>query len=1188
MVWRASACVCSRGRLLDRGLPRALRSGRLKGCRAVSRDPTAGSESWPALPRNPESEDAVLRAAFDGAGVAACLCTPDGTFLRVNRALCELVGHDAPALLGRRLRDLAHAQDAARCDSQLSALCSEGAACRRIPLRLLHRDGKEVWTEVILSVVSDGTEAGPLLAAHLLPQNTDGSRGPLAAGSEDAAIGLLSAISEVALLLDPDLRVLAASGGLADRLGVPLNALVGQPVLALLPPEVAAHRGKYAEQVLATGQPAYFEDRNQGRDYANTVLPILDAEGRVGYLAVVCRDVTAQREAERRAAERAHLLDSILAAVPVGISCIRDRVPLWTNAAMETLSGRLVDEHVGAITRALYVDEEEFRRVGEALYGAACGTAETDTTWRRPDGSTVHVHLQATPLAPGDPSQGYIVTAVDLSERLRGEQILRSALERYRGLYDAMPGGVMVCRADGVVLDANDTACQLLGVPYERLVGWPMPIRRWHILAADGTPWPIDRLTDNLEWLLQHRVRNLVIGLLQDPASAECTWLLVNSEPRIAPATGEQEAVVITLMDITDQKRSEMALRESEERFRTAFENAPVGVSLTSVDGTLLRVNRAFCQMLGYTEQELVGTNVTAITYPEDAALTRDWIRAMPTSGPWALETEKRYLHRDGSTVWAVMNTTLLRDATGRPLHFVTHVVDITERKRAQQALEESERRFREMADLLPDAVFELNRELRITYANRAFYRVLGCTPADVAAGLDLASRMDVETRDRMRRDLEQMAEAGRTVMGVYNLKRMDGAVVPTEVHAMAVVGPDGELTGYRAVLRDLTDRRKAEDAQRLASLGQLAAGVGHEFNNLLGVLLLQAELAAPRLKQGPGACLVQTALSVAAHGRDLCKNLATFARPDEPHRELLSVEEVVDAGLSLAAAQIASSGIAVTRDYQSRGQLVHADARQLEQVLLNILLNACHAMPKGGVLTVSTRHVPGAGDPGHVVIAVRDTGTGIHPDHLPRIFEPFFTTKGRLGESEVAGSGLGLSVSHGIVKAHGGEIRVHSSLGVGSTFEVVLPVAAPPAPEETAPEACAPPAPAAPARVLVAEDSELMAELMHTVLTGAGHTVDCVQTTAQAVAALHANHYDLIITDMLMPGGGGREVLRQVQKLASPPSVLVITGLTDVRFDSEALALGAAAVVHKPVAVRQLMEAVETLLQTRRNHHGG
>jgi two-component system cell cycle sensor histidine kinase/response regulator CckA len=385
-------------------------------------------------------------------------------------------------------------------------------------------------------------------------------------------------------------------------------------------------------------------------------------------------------------------------------------------------------------------------------------------------------------------------------------------------------------------------------------------------------------------------------------------------------------------------------------------------------------------------------------------------------------------------------------------------------------------------------------------------------------------------------------------------------------------------------VMRDITDRQKAEDAQRLAAVGQLASGVAHEFNNLLTGMIWRAELAAQDRTVEQYEKLTELVTHAGLRGSDICRNLMAFARPNEPKRQALTVDTAIEASLAVATHQIENTGIVVARDYATAGRCVDADPRQLEQVILNLVINACQAMPEGGRLTIATKYAANGPGGGEVIVAITDTGIGIRPEHMNRIFDPFFTTKAPVGDGRFLGTGLGLSVSAGIVRAHGGTIRASSEIGAGSIFEVVLPAA-----EE--PES--PPTDRGQggdvtsrsgerrrtARVLVADDREELAALIEAYLVCDGHEVVCVHSTPDAVSALGTDRFDLVITDLLMPGGGGREVLSVVRTLPEPPQVLVITGLLEEEVEAEVVAMGAAGCLRKPFTRAGLARAVDALL---------
>jgi PAS domain S-box-containing protein len=470
-----------------------------------------------------------------------------------------------------------------------------------------------------------------------------------------------------------------------------------------------------------------------------------------------------------------------------------------------------------------------------------------------------------------------------------------------------------------------------------------------------------------------------------------------------------------------------------------------------------------------------------------------------------------------------------------------------------------------------------VNADWTVAGVNEAFAQQLGRSIAELT-GTDAISHLPADAAERLRALGE---EAARTGLPARFEDERDGRAFANAIHPIADV--DGRVAKLAVFSQDVTDRKHAEETGRLAAVGQLAAGIAHEFNNLLGAMMLSAEIASYRGGEDDYKGLADMVLRATARGAEICRNLTTFARPREPERQPVFIEQAIEAALSVAAQQITNAQVAVSFSYHTDKRHVFGDPGQLEQVFLDLFINACHAMPNGGTLTIVTRHAPGEAGPGEIVATVADTGTGIEPGHLSRIFEPFFTTKGRLGESDTPGTGLGLSVSHGIVKAHGGTITVRSEVEVGTSFEIRFPV------HETAAAArleCQPdtetfggPGVGAAPRVLVADDEKDIRFVVGEALAAMGCEVLGVGTTQEAVEALQRDRFDVVITDLLMPGGGGREVLAFAGRLEDPPAVVIMTGRDAAGCSEELLAAGARHCLAKPFRAAELVAVVRALM---------
>ncbi len=636
------------------------------------------------------------------------------------------------------------------------------------------------------------------------------------------------------------------------------------------------------------------------------------------------------------------------------------------------------------------------------------------------------------------------------------------------------------------------------------------------------------------------------------------------------------------LSDQVSSSQTEAELRRSETKFRTLYDATGDAVLLLDDQASVIDCNRAALAVFGYdTRDELRAKRIGELSPPtqpcgtDSLTLARRRRDTAVANGSHHFE----WVHRRGDSGESFSADVLLTamQLEGKPA-IQAVVRDITERKRAEATM----LRIVAAVEQTSDAVGIVDAEGNAVYGNPAMLRLTGRQRGD--ATRYPSPPLEVFVDDATPRDvLTEILSGGRPEWsGELDARRPDGEIVPVSVRANAVRDEGGRPLGVVVVLTDLTNLRHAEDAQRLAVVGGLAAGVAHEFNNLLAGMMLQAEMAALSQTSREYEKLADLVLRATRRGADVCRNLTTFARPREPVREAISIEAAVEAALGVVTRQLENAGVAVVRSEQTAGRRIAADQGQLEQVFVNLFINACHAMPAGGTLTVTTRHESASEGLGEIIATVADTGTGIRPGDLPRIFDPFFTTKGRLGESDVPGTGLGVSVTHGIVRAHGATIDVASIVNEGTTVELRFTVHEPlgPAPAASDSHATAPPPLATPPlRILVAEDEEDIALLVAESLSQAGHTVVSVGNGLDAVAALREDRFDLVITDLLMPGGGGRQVLAATSSLPTPPPVIVITGRIEPHVEGELAEMGARAYLRKPFSFPDVLRAIADVI---------
>ncbi|MCE5239461.1 PAS domain S-box protein [bacterium] len=523
----------------------------------------------------------------------------------------------------------------------------------------------------------------------------------------------------------------------------------------------------------------------------------------------------------------------------------------------------------------------------------------------------------------------------------------------------------------------------------------------------------------------------------------------------------------------------------------------------------------------------------------------------------------------------------LLQRHRRRPPSRLLFISDITPQEHAQEALRATEVSYHELFNAVDEAIYIQDREGRFLDTNYGAEAMFGY-PRDFFVGKTLEAIAAPGKNDLA--DISQKIQCaflGELQEFEFWGRRASGDLFPCDVHLYKGTYLNQDVV--IALATDITTRKQMEHAQRLAAAGQLAAGVAHEFNNLLAAMLLQAEMADPSDPQESRE-LREVVLRSARRGGATCADLMAFARPREPRREPVAVEDIIERALAVSRRQCENAQVTVERDNRLPGARVHGDPGQLEQVLLNLIINGVQAMSGAGVplgrrrLSIATAPIPEA--PRSLVISVSDTGTGIAPEHLARVFEPFFTTKRAEPGVEPHGTGLGLSVSHGIVTAHGGQMDVRSEPHQGTTFVVRLPLL-----DENA-AAAETPAPmtaarARPARILLAEDETDVRKAVATALTQLGHTVTPARSTEEAMGALREGDFDVVVTDLMMPGAGGVAIVRQARALAAPLPTVVITGKLDPQLRQEMADLGAGAVLQKPFSLTKLLDTLAGLLPT-------
>jgi len=663
--------------------------------------------------------------------------------------------------------------------------------------------------------------------------------------------------------------------------------------------------------------------------------------------------------------------------------------------------------------------------------------------------------------------------------------------------------------------------------------------------------------------------------------------------------------VLLRLSLMQSQRRTQRV----EERLRlieAAVENVGDVVLITDAElappgPRIVYANPATERITGYQPQELIGLNPRILQGPLTDHATRDRIRTHLRRGE-PVQAELINYHKSGSTYWIELCISPIRDATGRITHFTAVQRDITERKRLEASLAESNRLYQTLTASMRDVIAIISTQRRLLYISPSVTSLLGWTPAEMLGAADVREFVHPNDLAKWLENLEA-ALAGRSQLLEWRCRRQDGSYVWVETLRTALKDASGAVTGTVCCMRDISERKRLEaelsQTRKLEAVGQLAGGIAHDFNNLLTVvngcaeLLLGCESLDARQR-----ALVQDIAEAGRRGSLLTRQLLTFARRHVREPQLLAVNEQIER-FSVLLRRLIGEDITVTLDLDPQAGTVEADPREIDQIVLNLAVNARDAMPGGGQLTIQTgQAVFGASEalphpharPGaYAVIRVIDTGTGIAPEIRERIFEPFFTTK-----PEGQGTGLGLATVYGIVQQSGGFITVESELGRGATFLVFLPQVQTPAPTAADQPSAQPAADASrlaataaeqPPILLVEDDPGVRAFVL-AVLRQAGHRVLTAESGSEALTLGKelTESPGLIVTDVSLPGFSGPDLMAQLTQLWPGVQVIFISGYTADKLPPLEALPYSATFLNKPFTKTQLLQTVAEALADKAN----
>jgi PAS domain S-box-containing protein len=981
-----------------------------------------------------------------------------------------------------------------------------------------------------------------------------------------------------------------------------------------------------------------------------TVSLVHNDSGAPSYFIAFIEDISARRSAEAALAGREALVASLIADAPAGVAVL-DRDLRYIAASRRFMAAHRVSgqpaDLIGRCHYEVFPEiPERWKAIHRRCLDGASERSDSDI-FPRSDGSADWLRWEIEPWRDRSGAIGGIILCVEtITADVEARILLQSQSDVLRAIIDGCSlTNILgaVCRAAQSLLPGASCAVLVREGPDHILrIGAAPDLPPFHCTAIEAPATGTDPGGCCCREAAWSRQPVIVPDIGGDPKrQAACAGTLKHglracwSVPLLlddevlgtfvayygqvrAPAAGELERIAalggLAALAIQRTRTADRAAR-IEARFRATFEQAAVGIAHLATDGAFLRVNDRLCAITGYSRTELLALAFQDITHPDDLPTDLAQMGALARDEISTYTLRKRYVRKNGCPIWVNLTVSLVHDAASAADYFIGVIEDIDEHVRAEDALRESEARFRTLAEALPLFVWSTTPDGEAEFQNRRFKDYTGLLSGPSVA--QWAELLHPDDRARAVMAWRRSLETGTVFEVEYRLRGADGRYRWLLARALPQRAspepgfPDGRITRWLGTCTDIDDlvrtremlarsrdeleRRVAErtvslaetareladeirrreeaqatllQTQKLEALGQLTGGLAHDFNNVLAAILGSLDLIERRSEDPKLIGFIGNARRASDRATRLVRQMLSFARKSELQPAVLDPAALLVSAQELVAAAVGAS-VECAVAVEPGTWPVIADRGQLEVALLNLAVNARDAMPDGGRIAITARNLPaesvpeglGAGD--YIGIAVRDTGAGMSPEVLAKAAEPFFTTK-PAGQ----GTGLGLAMVHRFATGSEGALRIDSLPGQGTVVEMILPRANVRAAPEPAPGG------PAPARheggtILLVDDDAHLRPVMAASLRDLGYAVVEARSAEAAFAAAQTlPRLDLLVTDVAMPGRGGAALAAQLRAERTSLSVLFVTGNADPDLPGES-------VLRKPFGSNDLAAAV-------------
>jgi two-component system NtrC family sensor kinase len=620
----------------------------------------------------------------------------------------------------------------------------------------------------------------------------------------------------------------------------------------------------------------------------------------------------------------------------------------------------------------------------------------------------------------------------DITERKRMEREIRDATKRFEKIAEMGEDGIIVYDEDSQIEFSNQMAAEIIGLSKDQILG-----REFFSLIGKRDEEFLEEMVMKGEGLGQKVCTEMSLYTPEGKVK--------ETEVCIAPTQSEDGRIktYAYIRDITERKKFEKELKESEEKYRNLFERVQHGLFISSKEGKFLDCNQALLNKLGYpTKEEFLNIDIAKDLYVNSE--DRKVFQSLVERHGFVKDFEVEFKKKNGEKITVLLTAHAKMDEQGNIIGYEGLNIDISDRKRMERELRDANEFLMNMIESSVDGIIVTNMKGDILIFNRGAENILGYKAEEVVEKMNIRSiyspGVAKEVMEKMRSP--DYGGVGKLTSFPMIHRRKDGELIEGDLSASIIYDEDGKEIATIGIFKDLRERLRIErelqkmqeallQSEKLAAMGRLTSQIAHELNNPIYGIMNTLELLKTEIPQeSKRRRILELSLSETQRLTEMLKNMLSFSKPEEEKRKPIKINELIEGILLVMDKQMKESNIKVETSFDDEIPEVMASTNQMRQVMLNMFKNAKEAMPKGGTLTIRTNR-----EDNRVSIQIQDTGIGIPEEIRNKIFEAFFTTK-----QKVKGVGLGLSVCYGIVKDHGGEIKVESEEEKGTTFIIILP----------------------------------------------------------------------------------------------------------------------------------------------------